>query len=135
VSSPRVTTEEPPDRTRRQASWATVRTQVARVVRVVCGLLATVLAVGVLLVVLRDHVDEHNGAVRLVLDVADGISGPFSRDDGLVDFSGDDAPAKNALLDWGVAAVLYLLAGRLLATLIGPRHRRRPRGSEPLPPG
>ena len=78
-------------------------------------MLATILALGALLIVLRNNINEQNSIVKLVTDVAEAISGPFSRTDGIFDFSGKNAVAKNALLNWGIAAIVYLLLGRLLA--------------------
>ena len=62
--------------------------------------------------------------MKLITDVADAISGPFSRNDGIFDFSGKNADAKNALLNWGIAAIVYLLVGRLLANAIAPKSKR-----------
>ena len=95
--------------------------QVARAVRIVFGVLAAILALGALLVVLRDNINESNAVVKLITDVADAISGPFSRDDGIFDFTGKNAESKNALLNWGIAAIVYLFIGRILA-----RTRSRP---------
>ena len=60
--------------------------------------------------------------VKLITDVADAISGPFSRDNGIFDFTGKNAESKNALLNWGIAAIVYLLIGRVPG-----RTRSRPR--------
>jgi hypothetical protein len=90
----------------------------------VCGLLATILALAALLVALRHHVDEQNPVVELVTGLADAISGPFSRDEGVLSFQGENAAARNALLNWGIAAVVYLFVGRLLALAIAPRSAR-----------
>ena len=118
--SPKVRTEADEDRSKRtHATQNEIRSKVARVVRLVFGVLATILALGAFLVVLRNNINEHNAIVKLVTDVADAISGPFSRDDGIFDFSGKNAVAKNALLNWGIAAIVYLLLGRLP----GQRHR------------
>ena len=71
-------------------------------------MLATILALGAILVVLRSNINEANSIVKLVENVAEAISGPFSRDNGIFNFSGKNAIAKNALLNWGIAAVVYL---------------------------
>ncbi len=124
--SPKVTTDdsEPDRHKRRQAELTAVRAQVARSVRIVFAVLATILAIGALLVVLRANINQDNALVKLVTDVADAISGPFSRENGIFDFSGKNADAKNALLNWGIAAVVYLLIGRFLANAIGPKATR-----------
>jgi hypothetical protein len=124
--SPKVTTDDSQDRKRRhQASADAVRSSVARAVRIVFAVLATILALGALLVVLRHNINSGNPIVKLILDVADGISGPFSRNDGIFRFtSGKSAVAKNALLNWGIAAIVYLVIGRFLANAIAPKGKR-----------
>ena len=123
--SPKVRTEADEDRSKRShATQNEIRSKLARVVRLVFGVLATILALGALLIVLRNNINEQNSIVKLVTDVADSISGPFSRTDGIFDFSGKNAVAKNALLNWGIAAIVYLLLGRLLANAIAPKSTR-----------
>jgi hypothetical protein len=121
--SPKVTTDESSGSrgARFSAGQAAVRNKAARVVRIVFGVLATILALGAVLVVLRNNVNEQNSIVELITNVADAISGPFSKDDGIFDFSGKNAVAKNALLNWGIAAIVYLLVGRVLANAIAPK--------------
>jgi hypothetical protein len=124
--SPKVRTDDSDnDRKRKQdAAQFAIRTKVARAVRVVFGVLAAILALGALLVVLRDNINESNSVVKLITDVADAISGPFSRDNGIFDFTGKNAASKNALLNWGIAAIVYLLIGRFLANAIAPKSTR-----------
>jgi hypothetical protein len=121
--SPKVTTDDSnaSRSSRFGAGQAAVRTKAARVVRIVFGVLATILALGAVLVVLRNNVNEQNSVVELITNVADAISGPYSKDDGIFDFSGKNAVAKNALLNWGIAAIVYLLIGRVLANAITPK--------------
>lgn len=123
---PKVRTDDSgPDRsTRDRAARDAVRLQVARVVRIVFGVLAAILALGALLVVLRENINQDNPLVKLVTDVAETISGPFSRKDGIFDFGGKNAASKNVLLNWGIAAVVYLLIGRFLAQAIEPKRAR-----------
>jgi len=123
--SPKVSTDESKGRKARfGAAQAAVRSKAARAVRIVFAVLATILALGAVLVVLRDNINQDNSIVELVLNVADTISGPFSRDDGIFDFSGKNAVEKNAMLNWGIAAIVYLLVGRLLANVIAPKGAR-----------
>ncbi len=124
--SPKVRTEESgEDRKKRgDATQNAIRAKLARAVRIVFGVLAAILALGALLVVLRDNVNESNSVVKLITDVADAISGPFSRDNGVFDFTGKNAESKNALLNWGIAAIVYLLIGRFLANAIAPKTTR-----------
>lgn len=124
--SPKVSTDESngSGKARFTAAQAAARTKAARVVRIVFTALATILALGALLVVLRSNINESNSVVKFITDVADAISGPFSLKDGVFNFSGKHALAKNALLNWGIAAVVYLLLGRLLANAIAPKSSR-----------
>ncbi|HEY1118218.1 MAG TPA: hypothetical protein VGE43_10975 [Acidimicrobiales bacterium] len=102
---------------RDRSAW---RTRVAALLWTVCVLLALVLAVGALLVAV-EAVNEDNALVRFVLDAADVVDlGVFSRDGGVLDFSGANAETKNALFNWGLGAVVYLVVGRLLERLVRP---------------
>ena len=101
-----------------------IRTKAARAVRIVFTALATILALGAILVVLRDNINESNTIVRFITDVADAIAGPFSLNDGIFEFTGKNAVAKNALLNWGIAAIVYLLIGRVLSNAIAPKSTR-----------
>jgi len=98
---------------------ALLRTRVAQVVWLVFLLCALLLAVGALLVALDANRD--NALVRLVLDGADTVDlGLFSRNNGIKEFGGSSAEVKNALLNWGLGAVAYLVVGRILDRLIRP---------------
>ena len=124
--SPKVsTTDSDGDRkVRHNATQVAVQAQAARVVRVVFTVLAAILALGAILVVLRNNVNEQNAIVKLITDVADAISGPFSLNDGVFAFTGKNALAKNALANWGMAAIVYLVIGRVLSKAIAPKSTR-----------
>ena len=94
------------------------RTKVASVVWLVAVVCALFLAVGALLVALKANQD--NAIVQFVLDGADLLDGPFSRDNGIFTFTGSDAATKSALVNWGIAAVVYLVIGKILDRLIRP---------------
>ncbi|MDQ6686797.1 MAG: hypothetical protein M3Z50_04175 [Actinomycetota bacterium] len=110
-------------RGRRGAVFASVRGQLARLVRLVFWVLALFLAVGALLVALRHNVHTSNPIVKFVLNVADTIDGPFSRNNGVFVFHGKHSVTKNAVVNWGLAAVVYLIIGRVLERLIAPRSK------------
>jgi hypothetical protein len=115
---------EPPPKKRgpsavKQGSDA-ARAQAARIIRLVSVVLATVLALGALLVALKANVNQDNSIVRFITDLADTVSGPFSRDNGVFHFSGKNADAKNALVNWGIAAIVYLGLGRIVANVVAP---------------
>ena len=83
---------------------------------VVCALL---LAVGALCIALGANQD--NALVGFVIDAADAVAlDVFSRDNGIFTFEGADAATKNALANWGLGAVAYLVAGRALERLVRP---------------
>lgn len=98
-----------------------VRETVARFVRIVFIVFALVLALGAFLVALGDNVSQDNPLVKLVLDVADAVDGPFSRDDGVFVFDGKNAAAKGAVVNWGLAAIVYLVIGRYLQRFLAPK--------------
>jgi len=123
--SPKVSTDDSENRQQKfAAAQNAVRGQAARAVRIIFGVLATILALGAVLVVLRHNINADNSIVKFIEDTADAISGPFSRDDGIFHFTGKNAIAKNALLNWGIAAIVYLLIGSFLANLIAPKSTR-----------
>jgi hypothetical protein len=96
-----------------------VRVRVAQLVWLAAVVCALFLAVGALLIALDANQD--NALVRFVLDVADVVDlEVFSRDNGIFTFSGADAATKNALTNWGIAAIGYLVVGRILERLIRP---------------
>jgi len=96
-----------------------VRAIVAQVIWLICLLAAIVLAVGALLVVLKANAD--NSLVKAVLNLADRVDlGVFDRRNGIKQFHGHDALIKNALFNWGIGAVVWLVAGRLLERIIRP---------------
>ena len=97
----------------------TVRTRIAQVVWLLAVVCALFLAVGALCIALDANND--NALVKFVLDVADKIDlGVFSRDNGIFKFHGSDAATKNALANWGLGAVAYLIVGRILERVIRP---------------
>ena len=104
---------------RGKAAVTTVRSRLAQVVWILCVIAAVILAVGALCIALKAN--THNSLVKLVLDTADKIDlGVFSRKDGIKQFTGHNADIKNALVNWGLGAVVYLIVGRVLDRIIRP---------------
>jgi hypothetical protein len=96
-----------------------VRVRLAQLVWLVAVVCALFLAVGALLIALDANRD--NALVKFVLDVADTVDlQVFSRGNGIFTFDGGDAATKNALTNWGLGAVAYLVVGRILERLIRP---------------
>lgn len=99
------------------------RKWVARVAWLVCVALALVLAIGALLISLHGAgSNPDNGLYKFFVNTGDKLDfGAFSRDNGLFSFDGKDALTKNALTNWGIAAVVWLVIGRVLDRVIRPR--------------
>lgn len=104
---------------RERAGLAVWRTRVSQLLWTAFVLLALVLAGAALLVAI--DANEDNGLVDFVLGAADVVDlGVFSRENGVREFTGDNAETKNALFNWGLGAVAYLLLGRLVERLVRP---------------
>jgi hypothetical protein len=82
----------------------------ARLVRLAAGVVAAIIVAGVLLVVL--NANPTNDIVSAVHDAARALVGPF---DGM--FTLDSAKATLAV-NWGIAALVYLIIGGLIARVI-----------------
>jgi hypothetical protein len=96
-----------------------VRLRLAQLVWLVCVLAALVLAIGALLVALKANTD--NDLVKWMLDAADKLDlSVFDRDNGIKDFTGKNAEIKEALLNWGLAALVWLIGGRIIDRIIRP---------------
>ena len=112
------TTEAKPEKRRRTgqkmvAGVNVVRSRIASLVWLVAVVCALFLAVGALLVALK--MNQANPIVSFVLDTAAKLDfGTFK------DFTGKGAATKEALTNWGIAAVIYLVAGKVLDRVIRP---------------
>jgi hypothetical protein len=95
-----------------------VRSKVATVVWLAAVICALFLAVGALLIALQANPD--NPVVEFVRQGAEWLDGPFSLENGIFTFSGKDAEVKSALTNWGIAAVVYLVVGKILDRIIRP---------------
>ncbi len=96
-----------------------VRNKIASLLWLVAVVCALFLAVGALLVALKANQD--NAIVTFVLDGADTLDlGVFSRDEGIFTFDKDRNGVKGALVNWGLAAMAYLIVGRVLDRVIRP---------------
>lgn len=95
-----------------------VRNRVASVVWLVAVLAAVALGVGTLLIAL--DANQANAMVGRVLDTARIIDGPFWK---VFEFEQDNGrPDKTmeALVNWGLAAAVYLIVGRIADKVIRP---------------
>jgi hypothetical protein len=104
---------------RGSASIAKTRTVLAQVIWLLFVVAALFLAVGALLVAL--DANDGNNLVQFVLDGADAVDlGVFSVDNGIMKFTGENADTKNALFNWGLGAVVWLVVGRILDRVVRP---------------
>ena len=106
---------------KRSTAVADVRRSLAQWAWTICAFAALFLAVGALLVAIGAN--EDNTLVGTVLNVADFCDlGVFDRSKPIVEF--EDAASREtkvALLNWGVAALCWLIVGRVLNRVIAPR--------------
>jgi hypothetical protein len=83
---------------------------VARLIRTAAGVVAAVIVVGIILRLVSAN--PHNVVVSDIHDAGNWLVGPFHNV-----FSVSDAKL-NLALNWGLAAVVYLVVGALLAGLL-----------------
>jgi hypothetical protein len=91
---------------------ARARLAVSRAISIVATVVVLLIVAGILLVVLEANPD--NGIVSFVTDVAETLVGPFEKL-----FTLDDRKTEVAV-NWGIAAVFYLVVGRVLASIAAP---------------
>ena len=124
VADENTDTEQKPRRSAAAAAKAKagtdyVRLRLAQLVWLVCVVAALILAIGALLIALDANM--HNDLVKWIIDAADKLDlGVFDRQDGIKQFTGKNADVKDALLNWGLAAIVWLVAGRILERIIRP---------------
>ncbi|WP_240755851.1 hypothetical protein [Nocardioides iriomotensis] len=98
---------------------STVRSKLASLLWLVAVVCALFLAVGALLVALKANQD--NAVVTFILDGADTLDlGVFSREDGIFTFAKDPNQVKSALVNWGLAALAFLVVGKIVDRVIRP---------------
>jgi hypothetical protein len=98
-----------------------VRLRVAQLVWLLCVLAALALALGALCIALKAN--EDNGLVKFCIDTADKLDlGAFSRVDGVAHWKGHSHSAltKNACVNWGLAAVVWLIGGKVVERIVRP---------------
>ncbi|MCW2768292.1 MAG: hypothetical protein JWO11_4251 [Nocardioides sp.] len=96
-----------------------IRAALAQVLWTVCVVFALVLAAGALCIAL--DANHANNLVQFVLDFADRVDfGVFARDNGIKEFGGSNAETKNALFNWGLAAIVWLVIGRIVERIVRP---------------
>jgi hypothetical protein len=87
----------------------------ARIIQLVVSVVVLIIIAGILLVVLKAN--PSNSIVTDVHGWARSLAGPF---DGMFSFHSANVTIA---VNWGIAAVVYLFVGGLIARLIGCAHR------------
>jgi hypothetical protein len=96
-----------------------LRTLLGEIVWFGCLAAASALLLGAVLVVL--DANTRNALVEAVLKAADWADlGVFSRTAGVKQFTGDGAAVKNAITNWGLGAVAWLVVGRVARRVLTP---------------
>ncbi len=88
------------------------RATLARVIGAIAAIVTLILLVGIALVLLKAN--QGNDIVGAIRDAASWLAGPF---DGMFSF---DKQRTETAVNWGVAAAVWFLVGRLLARIIAP---------------
>ena len=79
------------------------------VISTIAGIVAAIIILGIVLVLIKAN--PNNEIVNVILDVGLFLTTPFH---GLFP---QDNPRQDILVNWGIAAVVYLIVGALLARL------------------
>lgn len=91
----------------------------ARVIWGVCVTLALILAAAAFTFALEAN--ANNDLVKIVRDLANTFDlGFFDLDNPVKEFTGKNDDVKTALFNYGIAAVVYLVIGRLLERVVRP---------------
>jgi hypothetical protein len=98
-------------------------TAIARIVRLIASVVVLIIAVAIVLRV--TGANPANVVVRDFHDVANTLVGPFKNVFSIKN------PKESIAVNWGIAAVVYLIAGTLVAGAIA---RVAPRGVHPARP-
>lgn len=96
------------------------RTLVARGLQLACTAIAVILAIGAIFIAVRGSINNGNSIVEFVTDAAGFFDGPLARQDGIFAFSGEGAITKNALVNWGLAAIVWVIIGRIASLVVRP---------------
>lgn len=121
MAKEKIDTEDNSSTRRSRAAGATtaLRARIAQVVWLICVLAALTLALGALLIALKAN--RANDLVQFVMDAANAVDlGVFDKEEGIKQFTGSNAETKNALFNWGLGAIAWLVVGRILDRIIRP---------------
>jgi hypothetical protein len=79
------------------------------VIQTIAGVIAAIIIIGIVLVLIKAN--PNNQIVDFILDIGNFLTKPFH---GL--FPQDD-PRQDILVNWGIAAIVYLILGAIIARL------------------
>ena len=91
---------------------ARARTGVARAISIVTTVVVLFIIAGIVLFVLEAN--KSNDIVSVINDVAEALAGPFE------DLFTLDEQKLEVAVNWGLAALVYAIVGRVLARLAAP---------------
>ncbi|GAC1379533.1 MAG: hypothetical protein NVSMB48_03310 [Marmoricola sp.] len=125
----------PDRRAEHAAEVARVRLVASSSVRVVFGIIAVFFALGALMSAANNFISATNPLVDFVFKVDTWFQGPFSRDDGVFSFTGANAAKLDAIVNWGLASLVYSGIGSLLRSVLRPHDEAAPEpdGDDPAP--
>jgi hypothetical protein len=110
----------PDSRERHLADLVQLRKRMAAIVKIAFTTIAILLSLGALLVVAGDIVSASNVLVKAIWNIDDFFDGPFSRDQGVFTFTGGNAVKLDAVCNWGLAAVVYMIVGNVMRSFLQP---------------
>lgn len=103
----------------RALNLARARDNAARVVWIICVVLALILAAAAFSYALEAN--EDNALVQAVRDLANTFDlGFFDLDNPVKAFADPNGSVKTALFNYGIACVVYLVLGRILERILRP---------------
>lgn len=115
----------PDSRERHRADVAALRLRMAAIVKIAFTTIAILMSLGALLVVAGDVISPDNPLVKAIWSIDDFFDGPFSRQGGVFTFTGNNAVKLDAVCNWGLAAIVYMIVGNVLRGFLQPHGPRR----------
>jgi hypothetical protein len=79
------------------------------VIQTIAGVIAGIIILGIVLVLIKAN--PNNQIVDFILDVGRFLTKPFHN------LFPQDNPRQDILVNWGIAAIVYLIVGSLIARL------------------
>jgi hypothetical protein len=79
------------------------------VIQTVAGIIAAIIVVGIVLVLMKAN--QNNDLVHFILQIGRFFAKPFE------DLFPRSNPRQDILLNWGIAAIVYLFVGAIIARL------------------